>query len=705
MPLVNKLQVETANPGMKIRLGVVALLVLGLFITGLVGIFRFVENERERELQVWQTRLTIIADTRTQAIEGWISGQIASVTKLAQNAALQLYMTQMIASAGSGIAVSPGVEAQADYLRNLLVVVAHRSGFSKSPQGPEVGANVRRVGVAGIALTTRDGKVVVSTPGMPPVDGSLLSFLKEAKPAETAIRDLRLDAAGKPSMVFATPIFAVQGRGAPSDQIGWAIGVKQVSDELYPLLRQPGAIWKSAEALIVQNNDGLIRYLSPTRVGDAPLARSFAIDTPALAAKFAIEKPGGFAVRRDYRGNDVLVSGRMVGKMPWTVLYKIDREEALGDSDTRLNRLVIILCLGLIGVSAAILAVWRHGASLRSAQAAEKAEQMANRYEAQSKFLKLITDTQPTSMFIVDGDNRYKFANKIASDSTGISEDDLIGKSLASVLGPADAIRYEQINKKVLQTGEAQIDVHRTGSNGDLRIWQAEHIPVSTELDATPGVMVVEEDISSVVNERERRERTLEQLSDTLVAILDRRDPYASNHSARVAATAEALASEMGLEDSVVATARTAGRLMNIGKIVVPEEMLTRAGSLGDDEVRLVRGGLLKSAELLKGVEFDGPVVAVLQQVQRRWGDCNPDTRDTDDVLILAQIVAVANAFVALISQRSWRAEIDMDEAAAQMMADADTVFVRRVLSALLNLVDNRDLREELTIESNVERH
>ena len=69
MPLVNKLQVETANPGMKIRLGVVALLVLGLFITGLVGIFRFVENERERELQVWQTRLTIIADTRTQAIE------------------------------------------------------------------------------------------------------------------------------------------------------------------------------------------------------------------------------------------------------------------------------------------------------------------------------------------------------------------------------------------------------------------------------------------------------------------------------------------------------------------------------------------------------------------------------------------------------------------------------------------------------------
>jgi hypothetical protein len=101
-------------------------------------------------------------------------------------------------------------------------------------------------------------------------------------------------------------------------------------------------------------------------------------------------------------------------------------------------------------------------------------------------------------------------------------------------------------------------------------------------------------------------------------------------------------------------------------------------------------------------VGFDGPIVKVLQQVQSRWSDCDPETRDTDGFLVVAQIVAVANTFVALISQRFWRSEIDMDEAATQMMGDADGVFARRVLSALLNLVDNRDLRHELAVSGAV---
>jgi PAS domain S-box-containing protein len=696
VPLFNFLPSNAVESKTRFRIGVVGLLLTVVFVVGVLGIFRFTEAERDREMQVWQTRLAIIADTRAQAVDSWLNAQINSVVQLSQNAALQLYLSQMI-SVPESAQPSPAIAAQADYLQNLLVVMSHRSGFAAAARGPNVGANVSRIGVAGIALTNRDGRALTATPGMPPIDGGLFDFLKMARPGEMAVREITLDATGEPAMAFAAPIFAVQGRGMPADQLGWAIGVKQVSKEISALLRQPGAVWKTAEALIVQKRKNLIRYISSTLAGDAALARNFAADTDGLASRFAIEKPGGFALQRDYRGNDVLVTGRKVAKMPWTVLYKIDREEALGASDARLNRLVIIFSLGLLGVVAVLLAVWRHGASLRSARHAADANKMAAQFEAQSKFLKLITDTQPTSMFIVDEQNRYKFANKIASESAGISEDDLIGKSLASVLGPANAIRYERLNEKVLETGVPRSEVHRTGSNGDLQVWQAEHIPVAGAQNFDPGVMVVEEDISAIVKERERRERTLEQLSDTLVAILDRRDPFASNHSARVAATAQALASEMGLDETLVGTAKIAGRLMNIGKIVIPEEILTRAGTLGDDEVRLVRGGLLKSAELLDGVEFDGPVVQVLQQVQSRWSDCDLETRDTDDVLVVAQIVAVANAFVALISQRSWRSEIDMDEAATQMMGDADTVFARRVLSALLNLVDNRDLRQELS--------
>ena len=119
--------------------------------------------------------------------------------------------------------------------------------------------------------------------------------------------------------------------------------------------------------------------------------------------------------------------------------------------------------------------------------------------------------------------------------------------------------------------------------------------------------------------EKERRERILQQLIRTLVAILDRRDPHAADHSARVAALARAITLEMGLNEVEAKTAEIAGQLMNLGKALVPTEMLTREGILAEDEMRLVRDSLQNGADLLEGIEFDGPVVQTLRQIQERW--------------------------------------------------------------------------------------
>ena len=198
---------------------------------------------------------------------------------------------------------------------------------------------------------------------------------------------------------------------------------------------------------------------------------------------------------------------------------------------------------------AAVTAAWRHGTSVRAARAAAESKEMSRRYEAQSCFLKLITDNQPASMFVVDSENRYKFANRVAQSRAGIGETDLMGKSLASVLGPADASRYEILNSEVRERGERRMQIHYTGSNGDLRVTQSEHIPIEPDNEATPGIMVVEEDITSAVAERERRERILKHLVQTLIAILDRRDPHAADHSRRVSLIARAVAEEMGLDE------------------------------------------------------------------------------------------------------------------------------------------------------------
>ncbi len=153
---------HTVESRTKFRLGVAGIVFLAIFVAGIIDILRFAESERGREMQIWQTRLTIIADTRTQAVDHWLDTQINAMVQLSQNAALQLYLTQM-ATASKAEKSSPAIEAQAEYLRNLLVVVSHRSGFSTPAHGPNVDANVSRIGVAGLALTDREGAAIVAT--------------------------------------------------------------------------------------------------------------------------------------------------------------------------------------------------------------------------------------------------------------------------------------------------------------------------------------------------------------------------------------------------------------------------------------------------------------------------------------------------------------------------------------------------------------
>ena len=101
---------------------------------------------------------------------------------------------------------------------------------------------------------------------------------------------------------------------------------------------------------------------------------------------------------------------------------------------------------------AAILASWRHGASRRAGAAARKFEEMARRFAGQRDFLRLLTDSQPNAIFIVDGQNNYTFANQVAASRAGIAKDDMLGKSMAAVLGPAEAERYERLGREALES-------------------------------------------------------------------------------------------------------------------------------------------------------------------------------------------------------------------------------------------------------------
>jgi len=673
-----------------------AVILVLLAIIGLVAVSYFVAQERAREETQWQLRMGIVADSRFTDIDRWLNRQLDELTGLAKNESLQIY-TDQINELSADATQTDQVEALRDYLRNLLTVTADRTGFTiPGSDSSEVPANVSETGVAGLMIIDSQGNVVAASPGAPPFTGELQAFVSSQTQGQRVIGDMRLNSRGVPSMAFVVPILAAQTEGAQATQIGIILGVKEVGQEIFPLLKQPGETSATAKSTLVRAKDDKITYLSPDENGK--LMKVMDANTPDLDTAFATLKPGAFATdKRDATGENVLVTGRAFTQVPWVLVYSIDDDEALGPAKARFRNLTIYLFLAVALVFVIIIAVWRHGSSRRASQAAHLFQNMASKFESQKNLLQLVTDSQPTQIFILDDKDRYQFANSQASKAAGIPTTEMIGKPIANVLGPQAAKRYITLSHEAIELKHEVSDVARSDENGKVKVVQSEHIPLKDPSGTPKSVLTVERDITDVVTERERRARILNQLVKTLVDVVDKRDPFAAQHSSRVAKVARAVAKEMGLTEVETETADIAGNLLNLGKILIPEEVLSKTGQLTEAERDMIKNSIQTSADLLQGIEFDGPVVLTLRQAQAHWdGSGQPAGLSGDNIVVTARVIAVANALIGMISDRAFRQALSIDDAIENLMKGSGKAFDRRVVAALVNYLDNRGGRAEL---------
>jgi PAS domain S-box-containing protein len=672
-----------------------------LALIALIGIYLvslFVGQERQQAESDWRIRMGIVADSRAADVNRWFDQQFAELYGVAQNQSAQTYVQQITLLSGDA-SQADQVEGLRQYLRDILTTTADRAGFSVKIK-PDVNVNQTIPPVGGMMIIDEKGAVLAASPNTPAYDGDIKAFVSSQAPGQKAVSDLYLNSAGVPSLIFVVPVLVTQGDTGQNVEVGRVIGVKQVVDDLYPRLVQPGETTKSGRSVLVQLKDNKITYLSPIidpKQQIQPVKSQIGIDVPDLDVAFAVQNPGNFATdKKDYQGRPVLVTSRALTAVPWVLVYTVGYDEALGEAEARFQTLttVLLLVIGLVAVI--IAAVWYYGSSRRASQAAYQFNQMATRYQEQSNLLQLVTDSQPTSIFILDKDDKYRFANRQAAKDAGIPAPEMIGKPIANVLGPAASKRIVRLNHQAMDENRTVTEYGPVESGGKSKVVQSEHIPLKGTAGGVSGVLAVEDDITDFVSERERRARNLNQLVKTLVNVVDQRDPFAAQHSARVAQVARAVAKEMSLSDVEIETAEIAGNLLNLGKILIPESVLAKTEGLTDAERGMIRNSIMTSADLIKGIEFDGPVVETLQQAQANFDGTGSPPLKGDEIVVTARIIAVANAFIGMISDRAFRQALSIDQAIEALMKGMGKSFDRRVVAALINYLDNHGGRDDL---------
>lgn len=178
--------------------------------------------------------------------------------------------------------------------------------------------------------------------------------------------------------------------------------------------------------------------------------------------------------------------------------------------------------------------------------------------------------------------------------------------------------------------------------------------------------------------------------------LVELRDPYTAGHEQHVGDLAKAIAEEMGLDGDRPQGLMIAGYLHDIGKIIVPAEILCKPGKITEDEYRLVKGHVQAGYELLKNVTFPWNISrAVLEHHERLDGSGYPNSLNADQISIEGRILAVADVIEAMSAYRPYRPALGIDYALAEIERGRGVIYDAKVVDACLNLFRERNYKIE----------
>lgn len=169
----------------------------------------------------------------------------------------------------------------------------------------------------------------------------------------------------------------------------------------------------------------------------------------------------------------------------------------------------------------------------------------------------------------------------------------------------------------------------------------------------------------------------LEGIVKGVIAILELKDPYTRGHSERVAAYAMNMAKATGkFKMTELNNYYYACLLHDIGKVNIPDSILTKSGSLTDEEYDIIKTHPVVGAEAIRDVEGIADNIDVIYHHHERWdGKGYPDGLAGENIPFLARITAIADAFDAMTSSRSYRPALQFDVAYQRILDGQGSQF------------------------------
>ena len=198
---------------------------------------------------------------------------------------------------------------------------------------------------------------------------------------------------------------------------------------------------------------------------------------------------------------------------------------------------------------------------------------------------------------------------------------------------------------------------------------------VLTKRHSQLGVNFEEELVTKFANEEISSQHHLEELATSLAGAIDAKDPYTKGHSTSVSKYAEALARALNMPEAEVQRIKLGALLHDVGKIGIPESVLKKPTHLSDEEWEVMKQHPTIGAEkvLMQNEALKDLMPMVKYHHEHIDGSGYPCKLKGDEIPLEARIVAVADTYHALISDRPYRKGLGVEKACEILQSGAGT--------------------------------
>ena len=204
----------------------------------------------------------------------------------------------------------------------------------------------------------------------------------------------------------------------------------------------------------------------------------------------------------------------------------------------------------------------------------------------------------------------------------------------------------------------------------------------------------------------EKLEKAYMESIETLRYTVEAKDTYTRGHSDRVSAYSVLIGEKLGLPEEDINNLRIGGLFHDIGKIGVPDSILQKEAKLTDEEYSEIKNHPSIGAHILSNATIFKDIIPIVKHHHERYdGRGYPSKLAGEDIPYLARIAAVADAFDAMTSKRTYRNSLSMDIVKEELEKNKGTQFDPKLADVFLDILNNEyDKIEEIRKKFNPEQ-